>query len=704
MPKPDLSKLFKPRSVAVVGVSPDRPLIGTRAYRNLRRYDYPGRLYPINPRYDSFDGETCFASLSALPEVPDFAFVAIPAARTPEVVEECARLGIKAVEVASGGYSESGTEGAALEDRIKTTARAHGIALCGPNNIGLINILDRSVTWPSPMAGLPKPGRIAVLTQSGSVGIVLCQDERKLGLAYLVSSGNEAVLTAADYLGFFADEDRVRVVLMFLETIREPQKFADAAVRARGNGKHVVVLKVGRSALGSRAVAAHTGAIAGEAALYDAFFARHGILAAKDMDEMLELAALLDAYPEPPATPHVVPVTLSGGEAALLADLAGERGLSLPELALETVAKLQPHFPSYQRPRNPLDAYGLGWDSARVEGMFMALAEDPAIGTIAVAFDAPASDAADAKWTAEAAEMCGKLQASTKVKFVFMNNLAAGGMSPLVRARVDALGIPFLSGMANAFAALGQWSALARPRPVQGRAEPLAPGIATRAREAGQLNEAERFALLRDAGLPMSACRPVASAEDAVRAAQEFGCPIALKGGGAAVLHKTELGLVRLALGDDKAIRFAFDDLTRGMDAAKVKGEITVQPMAGPGIELILGARIDPAFGPAIVVGLGGTYVEVLKSASLRLAPAGIEEARAMLGEGPLGTILAGVRGKGPYDVEAAARAIVALSNFALGTADLFAAIEINPLIVFEKGQGAVGVDLVIEQRKDTVG
>ncbi|MFO0997638.1 MAG: acetate--CoA ligase family protein [Alphaproteobacteria bacterium] len=700
MPEPDLSKLFKPRSVAVVGVSPDRPLIGTRAYRNLRRYNYPGRLYPINPRYESFDGDPCFASLSALPEVPDFAFLAIPAARTPEVVEECARLGIKAIEVASGGYGESGSEGAALESRITATARAHGIALCGPNNIGLINIHDRSVTWPSPMAGLPKPGRIAVLTQSGSVGIVLCQDERKLGLAYLVSSGNEAVLTAADYLGFFAEDERVRVVLMFLETIREPRKFAEAATRARANGKHVVVLKVGRSALGSRAVAAHTGAIAGEAALYDAFFRRYGILAAKDMDGMLELAALLDAYPEPPPTPHVVPVTLSGGEAALLADLAGEQGVSLPELAAETVAKLQPHFPAFQRPRNPLDAYGLGWDSARIEGMFRALAEDPAIGTVAVAFDAPASDAADAKWTAEAAEMCGRLQGSTKARFVFMNNLAAGGMSPLVRERVDAVGIPFLSGMSNAFAALGQWTALARACPAAGRATPLPAAIAARARDVEKLGEAERFDLLRDAGLPMSACRPVGSADEAVHAARAFGRPVAMKAGGAAVLHKTELGLVRLALADDDAIRGAFRDLTARMAAAKVNGEITVQPMAGPGLELILGARVDPGFGPLIVVGLGGTYVEVLKSASLRLAPLGIEEARAMLGEGPMGTLLAGVRGRGPYDVEAAARAIVALSDFALGTGDRFAAVEINPLIVLEKGQGAVGVDLVLEPKK----
>ncbi len=694
MPDYDLDKLFRPKSIAMVGVSPDRPLIGTRAYRNLRRYGFPGALYPINPRYPEFDGETCYPSLSALPEVPDFVFIAIPAARTPEVVEECAKLGVKAAEVASGGYSESGAEGAALEARLRDTARKHGIALCGPNNIGFLSIHEKTVSWPSPMPGAPKPGGIAVVTQSGSIGIVLCQDERKIGLAYLVSAGNETVLNAADYLDYFATNPNVRVVLMFLETIRDPAKFAKAADAARAAGKRVVVLKVGRSALGSRAVSAHTGAIAGEDALYDAFFARHGIMVVDELDQMLELAVLLDSYGDPPPNPNVVPLTLSGGEAALLADLAAKHKVELRDLSPETAAKLQPHFPAWQTPRNPLDAYGLGWDAGRVENILKTLAEDKTIGTVALAFDAPASGGADGAWAAQAAEMCGRLKATSHARFVFLNNSAAGGLHAGARAALDAAGIPFLAGMGHAFAALGAWSALARPQPKTAKVAPLPATIRARAEKAEGLNEAQRFQLMADAGVPMAPCRAVGSKAEAEKTAKELGFPVALKGGGPEILHKTEMGLVKLGLRDAPAVGMAYGEL-----AGKVggKGGVFVQPMIGPGIELILGARIDPAFGPAIAVGLGGTYVEIFKAASLRLAPVDQEEALAMLRQGALGKILAGARGKGPYDIDAAADAVVALSRFALGTADLFAAIEINPLIVMEKG--AFGVDVVLERR-----
>jgi acetate---CoA ligase (ADP-forming) len=256
------------------------------------------------------------------------------------------------------------------------------------------------------------------------------------------------------------------------------------------------------------------------------------------------------------------------------------------------------------------------------------------------------------------------------------------------------VGVPYLAGMGHTFAALGAWTALAKPQPKAAKPDPLPAALRARAEKAQALNEAERFQLMADTGLPMTPCRAVASKAEAEKVSKELGFPVALKGGGPEILHKTEMGLVKLGLRDAGAVGAAYDEL-----AGKVggKGGVFVQPMVGPGIELILGARIDSGFGPAIVVGLGGTYVEIFKAASLRMAPLGRDEAREMLRHGTLGKILAGARGKGPYDIEAAAGAVVALSRFALGTADLFAAIEINPLIVLEKG--AFGVDVVLEPR-----
>jgi acyl-CoA synthetase (NDP forming) len=291
--------------------------------------------------------------------------------------------------------------------------------------------------------------------------------------------------------------------------------------------------------------------------------------------------------------------------------------------------------------------------------------------------------------------MCARIKPTAHARLVFFNNSAAGGLHPGTRKKLDVAGIPYLAGMGHTFAALGAWTALARPQVKAAKVEALPASVRARAEKAQTLDEAARFQLMADAGIPMAPCRAAASKAEAERIAKELGFPVALKGGGPEILHKTEMGLVRLGLRDAGAVGAAYDELACKL--GNEKGGAFVQPMVGPGIELILGARIDSGFGPATVVGLGGTYVEVFKAASLRMAPVGCEEALEMLRHGALGKILAGARGKGPYDVEAAADAVVALSRFALGTADLFAAIEINPLIVLEKG--AFGVDVVLEPR-----
>ncbi len=693
---PNLDKLFKPASVAFIGVSADRPLVASRTYRNMKRLGYPGRLYPVHPRAESFEGDKCYPSLSALPEVPDLAFIAVGAARTEELLLECARLGVPAVEIGAAGYAEAGAEGLAREARLKAIAAEADIALCGPNNMGFINALDDVIAWPPASTVRPDKGGIAVVTQSGSIGILLSQDERKLGLAYLVTAGNETGLTAADYLAYFIEDPRVSVVLLFLEALRAPERFARAAERARELGKPVVALKVGRSEDGARAVAAHTGAIAGDAALYDAFFDAHGVMVAHELDAMQELAVLLSSYPEPPKNPHVIPITLSGGEAALLADLAGHHGVSLAPLPPALAAALQPHIPDFQRPRNPLDAFGLGWDEARVEAILAALASDPTYGTIAIAFDAPATGAADGPYAKAVAAMCGRLKDTTDAKFVFFNNMAAGGRSEDMRSILNRHGIPFLSGMGHAFAAIGAWAARACPRPPAPAPRKLAAILRRAAEGAESLGESERFEMLRAADVPMIACEAVASAGEAVAAQRRFGCPVAMKATAPHILHKTELGLVRLGLDGADSVKAAFAELS-----GKVAGTtVFVQPMAGPGVELILGARTEPGFGSVIVVGLGGTYVEVFRAATLRMAPIGIEEASGILKAGAVGKMLAGMRGRGPYDVDAAARAVAAFSQFAAATADLFAAIEINPLIVLPRGQGVVGVDVVFEARR----
>ncbi|MFO0996712.1 MAG: acetate--CoA ligase family protein [Alphaproteobacteria bacterium] len=694
-----LDKLLRPQSFALVGATEREHTASVRILRNLKRGSYPGRLYPINPRYQEVLGVRCYPSLAALPEIVDAVFIAIAAEDALGVLEDAGKLGIKAALINGTGFADGGPDGVARQDRLVAIARSHGMAVCGPNNSGYINLWDR--TSPSTFYALPPggPGPVAAITQSGSVAIALCQDDRQLGLGYVITAGNEAVCGVADYLDFVVRDDRIKVVMLFLEVLREPARFAAAALEAARRNKRIIVTRVGRSESGRAAVAAHSGALAGDDAVYDAFFRKYGIVRAADIDEMIETATLFTAYPNPPPKRHVVPVTLSGGEAGLIADLAAERDLDLPDLSPPTLERLRPHFASYFTPRNPLDAFGLGWNRERFVDIVDALVSDPAIGVVAHGVDASSSGLGDTLLTTEIANIYAEREIPGDKRIVFFTNMAGGGINQAIKTILDTMGIPYLCGMRPSVGALSHWvnyrapateaSIGAKPAAASG----VLPAI-------GCMAEAERFALMRAAGVPMVETVAAGSADEAVAAAKRLGYPVAIKGTAPSLLHKTEHDLIRLALTDEGAVRAAYSAIRTGLDR-HAKGEsaaaVVVQPMAGAGIELILGVRNDPRFGSIIVAGLGGTLVEIVKEASLRIGPVDEAEARAMLGETKAGTLLAGVRGKGPYDIDAAARAIAALSRFGAAHHGQLASVEINPLIVLERGKGALGVDVLLE-------
>jgi acetate---CoA ligase (ADP-forming) len=693
-----VATLLAPRSVAVVGASPREDAIGFRVIRNLRRLGYPGRIVPINPRYQEVSGLPCYPSLSALPEPVEAAFIAVPNTQGPALVEEAGKAGIRAVVVNASGYADGGPDGQALQQRLQAAATAHGIAVAGPNNMGYVNVHGRTAMWTASRLPEFTPGPVAIISQSGSIAIALSQDERQLGIAYVISAGNEAVVTAADYIAAVVKDDAVRIVLVFLETIRDPARFVDAARRARERGKPVIVLKVGQSEGGRAAVAAHTGALAGDDAVYDAFFERHGIVRVRDLDEMIEAATLFASYPSPPASRDVVVVTLSGGEAALSADLGAEIGLRFPELSPATLERLKPAFPPFGAPRNPVDAWGLGWDRDRFRQILHALADDPELTTIAFGVDATASGGGDTPMMMEAARMCVELAPRTDTRLLFFNNATGNGPNPEIRALLRTAGIPYLAGMRTALAVLERWGIYG-----EWRQRPPAPAMNPAAvdrwrasvRELGVLDDVARFRLLREAGVPMIETVAVGDVESAVAAAERVGYPVALKASGAEVAHKTERGLVRLGLDDAAAVRRAWAQLV-----TRAGGEATtliVQPMAGAGLELIVGIRNDPAFGSLTIVGLGGVYVELLRETAIRVGPLSVESAAAMLRETRAGTLLDGFRGAGPFDLDAAARAIAALSAFGAATHGILAAVEVNPLIVLPRGRGAVGVDALLE-------
>ena len=689
----DLEKLLSPKSVAIVGASPRKGAAATRIMSNLKALGFGGQVYPINPRYDEIEGERCYKCFGELPATPDAAFIAIAAESTVAVIEEAGRSGVRAAIVNASGFADSGPDGEALQRRLADAARASGMAVCGPNNMGFINLHDRICMWTAGRLPRLKAGPAAVISQSGSVAIAISQDTRDIGLAYVITAGNEAVCTAADYLCAVIRDDRVRVVMMFLETIRDPHAFADAALEAAERGKGIVVLKVGRTEGGRAAVSAHTGALSGEDEVYDAFFRCYGIRRAGDIDEMVETAILLSAYPRPPRTRRSIVVTVSGGEAALVNDIGADVGLDFAELAPATLAALKPAFPSFSRPRNPVDAWGLGWDAERFKQIFAALASEPSAGVIAFAVDAPRGNGADGHVATDMANICIEAALTHDKRIVFLNNAAPGDVNEDVRRMLEPHGIPYLLGMRPSLAAMANWLNLAPPaRTVLAEAAPLPP--------LRELDEIGRISLLSSAGVPFVRCAVARDADEAARIAETFGFPVVLKGVSANLPHKTELGLVKLGIADARGARSAYEELRSVLlrqAAGDPRAAIFVQPMIEDGVQLLLGVRNDPQFGSITVVGLGGTLVEMMKEASLRIGPVDAAAAAEMLDETEAAALIAGARGRGPFDREAAIAAIVALSRFAHAAQALIAAVEINPLIVRRKGQGAVGVDLVLE-------
>ena len=689
----DLQPLFAPASVAVVGASQREESIGLRVIRNLKRFGFAGPVYPVHPTNAEVGGLRCYPSLDDIPGKVDAVFIGLPAAQGTGVLEQAGRRGIRAACINASGFADADAEGAARQAELAAVAARHGIALCGPNNVGLINVGGKVALWTPRYASDLAPGPVAVISQSGTMALMLCQDERRLGLAYVITCGNEAVLGAAEYLDHVVRDDRVRTVLLFLETIRNPALFEAAAREAHRRGKRVLALKSGASDAGRALVAAHTGSLAGEDRFYDAFFRDCHVTRVHSPDELIEAALLFTARPSPPRGRSFMAVTLSGGEAALVADNAPALGLALPPLAPATAEALRPAFPPFAKPSNPLDAWGLGFTPERFRVVLDALAADPSIGAIGFSIVANTEGGPDGVYGQEMAKACADLAGTHDKAIVFMNATAGAGPNRDVKAILDGAGIPYLSGMRTSLAAISHWlrePARERPRPLD--------AARWTARLQGATSETAAFGVLGEAGVPMTRAERAATPRDASRIAASIGFPVVLKGCAPALPHKSEHGLVRLGIETPADAERAHADLAAKLavllppDAPR---EIVVQQTAPAGVELVVAVRNDPLLGSYVVVGPGGLFVEVIGRAAVRRGPVDEAEAGAMLDETVAGRLVDGVRGKGPFDRRAACAAIAALSRLGAALHGTVATLEINPLIVAR--EGAFGVDLLVE-------
>src|SRR5690625_4744875 len=420
--KNQMEFLMAPKKIAIVGASVREDAIGTRIEKNLQDMGFAGEVFLVNPKYKQLRGQSCYASLQNLPEQVDAAFLAVPAEAAVKLTQEASSLGIPAVLINANGFAEGGQTGIERQSRLSQIAHENATLVCGPNNIGFINFHDKVALWTPRFKRKFNKGRVSVITQSGSVAIAISENERDLGFSYIITAGNEAVLDVSDYLDFIADDPNTDLILLYLETLRDPIAFRQAAEKAKANGKIIIVLKVGTSSIGKNLVMAHTGGVAGDDDLYDEYFYDIGVIRVNDLDQLIEAGVLFTTYTKfgLGSIKGVAAVTLSGGEAALIADLADPLGVPFANLGEQTLAAMRKAYPSHSVIGNPVDAWGLGFNKENFDIIIQSLAHDPNLSHILICVDAPASGGVDVRYTLDMAEVASKYK--DKVQFIFVNN------------------------------------------------------------------------------------------------------------------------------------------------------------------------------------------------------------------------------------------------------------------------------------------
>jgi acetate---CoA ligase (ADP-forming) len=697
-----LDALLRPRSIAVLGAS-ERPSIGRTLIESLDRLGFAGPVYPINPKYDTLLGRRCYASVADLPRDVDVLAFCVNHTRVLEHMRPAALRGVGAAVIFDGGFGEADDDGRRRQDELTTICREAGIALCGPNCMGVVSPHARSLVY---LQGVHDPaqlaGNVGLVSQSGSICIGLLADCRRFGWSHVISSGNEAVLAAVDFLEYLIDDPHTRIVAMFLETVRAPERFVAALDRAADRGKPVVVLKVGRNERACRAITSHTGGLAGEGRVFSAVLRAHRAIEVADLDEMTEVLAC-DQGECRPAGRRLAVMTASGGQAELILDLAATAGLELPPLSGSARAEVERVVGRITGDGNPLDAWGSGDFATNFPHALRVLGDDPGYDAVALCSDSfddqplghPARALDYARMLAEAAKGSPK-------PFYFMTT-RSGVFRRDQLAFLREHGIALIGGTRQGLAAvdrLGRWS---EPPPAPlggapGRRGALETVRGGRARRTIHEHDAKR--LLAGAGLPVVRERLVASPEDAHTAAAALGYPVVLKVVSDEIPHRSDLGLVAVGVRDDNELAREWARMSRRLADLDTRATIDgflVQELARGSVEVFAGVSRDPDFGLVLAVGAGGVLIEALDDVALRPLPLRAGDAEAMVAETRMATLLAGFRGRPPGDLAALCRCLEALADFAWAERDDLAEIDVNPIVVRE--DGCVVVDALIVPR-----
>jgi acyl-CoA synthetase (NDP forming) len=685
-----LGPLLSPRSVALVGASRKRNSVGNDMMRNIVASEFEGGVFPVNPSSAKIYGHTCYPNLSALPSAVDLAVLAVPNRVLEKVVTEAIDVGVKALVI----FASAELDGEAddlLRERIAARAKAAGVPICGANCMGFFNNDHRLRAFSAFHPASFEAGGLTLIAQSGSLLQALLFNDERLRFNLVISTGQELVTTAADFMDYALDQPSTRAIALVLESIRDPKAFVAALEKARDRGIPVIVLKLGRTEAGAHFALSHTGAIAGNAAVYDALFERYGVISVRDLTELAATALLMST------TKRVVPGALSaildsGGERELIVDVASELGVPFAVVGDKTTEILAKTLDAGLTPVNPVDAWGTGKDYEAVfETCLSALMNDPATGI--GMFVADLCD--DLDLHAGYVDVCLSVARASDKPLVMMTNYSAwshrrhaamltragiavlDGTTPSLKAIRHAMTYrDFLAARTGATAGTKE-----NPRAAHWRA------IFENCK--APLLEDEGYALLADYGISVPPHAVVNRREDAVEAARRIGLPAVVKTAAPGILHKSDVGGVRLGLKTEADVLAAYDDI-----ASRLGPRVLVSGMAKGRAEMALGLVRDAQFGSFVMIAFGGVWIEVLKDSQLAMAPVDTHLASKLISKLRMANVLGGVRGAPPCDLDALIDVYVRLGQLAADLGPLIAELDINPVLVSENG--VIAVDCLI--------
>jgi acetyltransferase len=680
--------------VAVVGASANPAKLGYNVLDNIIKYGYQGSIYPINPKGTEILGYTCYPSVTDVPGPVDLVVIVVPNRFVAGVMEDCGAKGVGAAIIITAGFRETGAAGRQLEKQVIEIAQRHDIRVVGPNCLGMIN--TASALNASFAAGMPEKGRISFMSQSGALctGILDWAAANNLGFASFVSLGNKGDLDETDFLEAWHRDPDTDVIIAYLEGIVDGPRFMQTA-RQLSKEKPVIVIKSGTTSAGSRAVSSHTGTLAGSDAAYDAAFKQSGVLRANSVSELFAYSTAF-AYQPLPTGPQVAIITNAGGPGIMATDACEKRGLQLATLAPETVSTLQEHLPPAANFYNPIDVLG----DARADRYKLALkaALDDSNVDAAIFLLTPQAMTEVEETARAVVEIAQEYDKPVLANFMGAKDVAVGNRI-LGEGRIPYYGFP--EEAADALARMvehREWRERTQESPERFPVDRERAATALlAAQKAGRLalNEVEARQIIAAYQLPLPASQLALNVDQAVQWADEIGYPVVMKIISPDILHKSDIGGVKVGLASEKQVRLAYEEILnrayRYLPDADVWG-VAVQEMVQVGKEVILGVTRDPTFGHMLMFGLGGIYVEVLKDVVFRIAPLTRSEADELVREIRSFPLLAGTRGEPPADLNAIVECILRVSQMVTDFPQIVE-LDINPLFAYEDGQGVIAVD-----------